>query len=333
MIRLLRVFGIVAVVLGLALVGVWGGLAIWFRAPLPEVARLVVSGFWGLGSVATMIAYFGPFRWRTMGLFALFFAGLVVWWNTLQPPETGNWATDVSRQVTGDIDENILTLTNVREFEWRTNTDFTEQWTTRTYDLDRLTSVDMFLSYWAGPEMAHFILSFGFSDGQFLAWSVEVRREVDGGFSPVADFFKENTLVIVAASEQDVVGVRSNVRGEDVQLFRLNARPEQARALLEEYVSEANALARVPQWYNSVTTNCTTVVFKMMKAIGNGYRFDWRIIANGYLPDYGYDQGALNTTIPLGDLRALGRIAPRALAIGLNPQFSNAIRLGVPTPN
>jgi hypothetical protein len=161
---------------------------------------------------------------------------------------------------------------------------------------------------------------------------VEVRRSVGGEFSPVADLFKSNPLVIIAADERDVVGVRTNVRGEDVQLFRLKASPEQARALLLQYVVDANQLATKPEFYNSITTNCTTTVAKMMRAVGDKVPFDWRLIANGYLPDYAYDRGALDTRLPMSTLRTMAHIDDRARAAGLSPDFSEAIRVGVPDP-
>ena len=103
------------------------------------------------------------------------------------------------------------------------------------------------MSYWAGPEMAHTIMSFGFEGGDYIAWSIEVRRLKGGEYSPIADLFKTDPLVIVAADERDVIRVRTNVRHEDVELYRLKASPEKARSLLLEYVVDANGLVETPK--------------------------------------------------------------------------------------
>jgi len=330
--RLLRVVLIIGVALVVVLATAWTTLAIWYRLPVPELGREIAAGIFvvlGLATIATLGS-----RWPLSGIavFAAAFLGVVLWWTTISPEANAQWSPDVSRQVTGKVDGNRLTLTDVRDFEWRSNTDFTERWTTRSYDLDKLQGVDLFMSYWSGTSIAHVILSFGFEGGEQLAWSIEVRRPVGGAFSPLADLFKSNPLVILAADERDVVGVRSNVRGEDVQIYRLRARPEQARLLLLEYVADANALARTPEFYNSITTNCTTTIVKMMRVAGDKVPFDWRLIVNGYLPDYAYDRGAIDTAMPLAELREIAHIAERARANGLSPDFSKAIRVGVPSP-
>ena len=332
MIRILRYLLIALLMLAIGIITVWSSLALWFRVPGPEVLRLVASVLFALFGLGTIVALTGSRRITALGLYLVAFACVLAWWSTIRPPVDGNWSPDVARQVTGQIDGDVLTLTNVREFDWRSDDDFSEVWTNRSFDLNQLETLDMFLSYWDGPEMAHFVLSFGFSDGQYLAWSVEVRREIGGGFRPVADAFKTNTLAIVATVERDVVGVRSNIRGEDVQIFRLRTPPDRARRLLEEYVRDANALAREPEFYNSLTTNCTTVVFKMMAAIGVRIPLDWRLLVNGYLPDYAYERNALDTRVSLPELRKLAHIGDAAQANGLGSGFSEAIRVGVPTP-
>ena len=97
------------------------------------------------------------------------------------------------------------------------------------------------------------------------------------------------------------------IRGEDVRIFRVRASPQTARNLLEEYVREANALVQTPRWYNSISTNCTTVIYKMLSLAGEGIPFDWRIIVNGYLPEMMHDRGTVNTSVSISELRELGR--------------------------
>lgn len=332
MAKFLKIALLVLAALIIALSIVWGGLAIWFRLDVVMIVKALIIFAFAVPGLFTLVHLFTNKPNRAFFVYAAAFFALLIWWNTITPPAEADFAADVARQVTGKFDGPLLTLTDVRGFEWRSNDDFTEHWNTKTYNLDQITGADMFLSYWGAPYMAHFIVSFAFEDGQHLAWSVEVRRQKDGGFSPIEDLFKKNTLAIVAADETDVVGVRSNVRGEDVQLFRLHIMPETARALLEEYVKDANRLATKPRWYNSLTTNCTTVVLKMMTALGQRVPFDWRLIANGYLPDYAYAEGILNTDYTIEQLRDLGRIAERGLATGLNANYSTAIRAEVPGP-
>ncbi|GAA2835619.1 uncharacterized protein DUF4105 [Aminobacter aminovorans] len=322
----------IVLVIAIALTTAWAAMALWYRLPAPDIARGLTASLFVLLGTAAAIALFTPWRLHALALFVLGFAAVLMWWNTIVPSNHAEFAPDVARQVTGIRDGDMLTLTDVRDFEWRSNSDFTERWTARSYDLGKLKTLDLFMSYWAGPEMAHVIMSFGFEGGDQLAWSVEVRRQNGGQFSPIADLFKANPLVIVAADERDVVGVRSNVRGEDVQLYRLNVSPTAARALLLGYVADANALAATPRFYNSITTNCTTVIFRMMRAVGDVTPFDWRLIVNGYLPEYAYDRGALDTRLSVQELRSRAHIAQRALAAGLTADFSRLIREGVPSP-
>ena len=325
MLRLTGILARAALAVAVLLVALWAMLALWYRLPLPEEARLLTAGAFGLLGLVTAVALVRR-RATAAGLFALAIAGVFVWWASITPPAEADWSPDVARQVTGTIDGAVLTLTGVRNFDWRSEDDFTPAWETRRYDLDQLRTLDMFMSYWAGPSMAHMILSFGFADGRYLAWSVEVRRRKGGEFSPIADLFKSNTLVLVAAEERDVIGVRTNIRGEDVQRYRLDIPQEMIRALLLQYVADANALAERPTFYNSLTTNCTTTVVRMARALGDVLPSDWRLIVNGYLPEYAYDMGALDDSRPMAELREEARISPRALEAGLTPTFSQDIR-------
>ena len=298
----------------LAPAAAWAALALWFRLPAPDPLRAFAAGSFALFGLATIAGAFNRQRLAVLLFFALAFCGLLVWWSGIEPPTDRDWTPDVARQTTGRLDGDILTLSDVHDFGWRSETDFVERWQKRTYDLAKLRTLDLFLSYWSGPEIAHLILTFGFDGGDYLAWSVEVRRERGGQYSPVADAFKTDAVVYIAADEHDVVRLRTNIRNEDVRLYRLTTSPHDARMLLLQYVDETNALAAKPAFYNSITTNCTTAVAKMVRTAGGTLPRDWRLLVNGYLPGYLYDHGAVVTSVPLHELMARARIGDRTRA-------------------
>ncbi|KUJ79237.1 hypothetical protein AVO44_08340 [Ruegeria profundi] len=310
----------------------WGSLAIWFKVPGASWQKYTLIAIFLLPGFFALVHLYSR---KTLLSLLVYLAGLglvLIWWQTLQPPSEGDWAKELSRQVTGQIEGDILTLDNVRAFEWRTAEDYDQAWLRETYDLTKLETLDLFLSYWGDPRMAHFMLSFGFNDGEYLAWSIEVRRTKTGSYSPVADFFKANPLVILASKEFDVVGMRSNIWKNDVHIFRLDVPKERLKPLLEVYVADANHLAETPVWYNSIFTNCTTVMTRTTRALGIKIPHDWRIIVNGYLPEFLHEQGYLNANYTIEELRERGRIADRVAVSGLGKDYSRAAREGVPSP-
>jgi Domain of unknown function (DUF4105) len=161
----------------------------------------------------------------------------------------------------------------------------------------------------------------------------ETRKRRDEAYSTIAGFFRQYELVIVAADERDVVRVRSNVRDEDVRIYRLRMSPANAQALLREYIIDANDLARRPRWYNTLTGNCTTLVFGMLRAIHPGLLLDYRVLLSGYLPNYAYDLGAVDTSMPFDRLRTLARIHDKAAQADAYPDFATKIRETIPIPH
>jgi hypothetical protein len=331
--RLGRGFGFTLLALAILGIGTWCAVGLWYQWTLPEPFRYGPAGLAEAFALAAVVCLATRKRWAGLAVFIGAFALFLMWWATILPRADRDWSADVARTPTATLTGNKVVVTNVRNFAWRSETDFDPAWEKRTYDLSTLSDVDLIMSYWMGEAIAHTIISFGFADGQRLAFSIETRKERHEGFSSIAGFFKQFELAIVAADERDVVRVRSNVRGEDVRLYRLRTNPDDARRLFREYLEEANDLARAPRFYNTLTSNCTTLVFDMVRVIHPGLPLDYRVVLAGYLPDYAYAVGGLDTDLSFERLRELAKIHDKALRSDADPDFSARIREGIPKPH
>ncbi len=309
---------------------IWGACALWFQVQGGQALKTLSVLLWAGFSLTLTIALWQGRTAAGLVTFTAAFGALLIWWRRIAPSNDRIWADDVAQMTTGTVDGNRITLRNVRNFDWRSNTDYTQRWETRHYDLDRLNSVDMIMSYWTGPAIAHMLISFGFDDGEHVVFSVEIRRERIESFSEIGGFFKEFELSVIAADERDVIRVRTNVRGEDTYLYRLRMPVSAMRSLFLGYIDEANALVRTPRFYNTVTVNCTTLVYQMMQRIVGYLPLSHRLIFSGYLPEYVYRVGGLDQRYSIKELRALGRISERARGAERSDTFSADIRRGIP---
>jgi len=309
---------------------IWAACALWYQAPGSQAVKMLSVLVWIGFSITLLIALWQGRTAVCLLAFAVVFGGLLIWWQGIAPSNHRIWTDDVAQMATGTVDGNRVTLHNVRNFDWRSDTDYTQRWETRTYELDRLNSVDMIMSYWTVPAIAHMLISFGFDDGARVVFSVEIRREKQESYSEIGGFFKKFELSVIAADERDVIRVRTNVRGEDDYLYRVRMPLSAMRSLFLSYIDEANALARAPRFYNTITANCTTLVYHMMKRIVGYLPLDYRLILPGYLPEYVHRVGGLDRRYSLADLRVLGRITDRAKKAGRSDSFSADIRQGIP---
>lgn len=306
----------------------WSTLALWFDGPHDPLWAAMTSGLVVIGA-ALAIAMVRPFPRAVFSLFAGT-AVVVTWWLSIPPRNDRQWYADVAELPWGTVEGDHLTLHNVRNFTYRTDTDYTPRWETRTYDLAQLTGIDLFISYWGPTLIAHTIASWEFADGQHLAISIETRKEQGESYSAVRGFFRQYELYYVVADERDVVGVRTNVRGERVYLYRFRAAPERARAILLDYVAEINALRERPVWYNALTQNCTTTIRHHLKHVSPESTWDWRILANGRLDELAYERGNINTTLPFATLRQHSDITAAAQRAATDADFSARIRSDLP---
>ncbi|WP_373987560.1 DUF4105 domain-containing protein [Duganella sp. BuS-21] len=309
----------------LSVLAAWGAGALWFQLPAADLARKLVVGAWIAGSVVVLV-YFWRGGYRPLRVWLVLWIAMVAWWSTIQPSHQRIWADDVSRMVTGKVEGSVVTLDQVRNFDWRSDTDYSARWEPRQYNLDQLRSVDVALSYWMGPAIAHTLVSFGFSDGRYLTFSIEIRKERGESFDALAGFFKRYETVLIAADERDILRVRTNARGEDMWLYRLRMPPATMRSLFMAYLDEGVQLKREPRFYNTLTGNCTTIVYQMARRVTSGLPLDWRLLASGYLDRYLYDIGALAGHGDFDTLRQKAHITAKARAADQAEGFSARIR-------
>jgi hypothetical protein len=259
---------------------------------------------------------------------------VLLWrWTAIEPSNDRDWQPETARLAYADIAGDEVTLHNIRNFDYRTETDFTPAYYDKTLDLGKLESVDLIASYWMGPAIAHVFLSFGFGDSGHVAISIEARKEKREGYSSIEGFFRQYELYYVVADERDVIRVRTNYRRdppEDVYLYRLRGTAEDARRMFLDYLGEINLLKEQPEFYNTVTTNCTANLWLHSRVVSRHPLYSWRILVSGHVPELLYDKGRLDNTLPFAELRRRSRINDLALAADKAEDFSRRIRGNLP---
>jgi len=320
---------ICALGLVLALVaGVVTACAFWYRLPGDPLLHKIAIAIWILYLGATFRLVFTPYRKAAWGVFLVVMAGVVLWWSSIYPRLDRDCAPDVAHIATGTVKNgHIVTLHNVRDFHWRTPKDYDARWETRTYDLDQITGVDLLLTYWGMPAIAHTMISFGFKNGDHVVFSVEIRKEKGEVYSNIAGFFKQYELALIAGDERDMIYYRTNVTGQDMYRYKLHTEPGNAKKLFLSYLEEGRRISTIPAFYNTITANCTTIVFHMARALSPGkLHLDPRVILSGYLPGYLRANNPDYQKIDEQTMRANARITDKAMAAGYSKDFSRLIR-------
>ena len=311
------------------LIGVaWAFGALWFDFPVAALRWPLAAAF-GLGAIAAL-AFVRP-HWRAQLGVAGAIAIVATWWLTIRPSNTRDWQPEVAQTPYAEIEGDRVVIHNFRNFDYVTKTDFSPRWETKTVHLSNLRAVGFFTNYWGSTLICHTFLSFDFGLEGYVCISIETRMMKGQAYSPIAGLYRQFALYYVIGDERDIVRVRTNYRLEDVYLYRLiPATPERARALFLDYLQTANQLHERAQWYNELTSNCTTNVRVHIKNIGEARPWDWQLLVNGTIDRHAYDLGALDTSLPFAELKRLSRINERARAADRDPDFSRRIRDGLP---
>lgn len=264
-------------------------------------------------------------------VFLVMFLGVVGWWISIAPSHDRAWRPEVAVMPRAYIDGDRVRITGVRNFDYVSRNDFRVRYEEREVRLSYLTGIDFYVSYWSEGLVGHTFLSFMFDNAPPLSISIETRPEVGEGFDPLASLFKQFELIYVVGDERDLVGVRTNHRGETTYLYRLNTPVENARRLLQVYLQRINELADRPEFYHLLSNSCTINIVRYANAAGRVGRFNLRHLFNGLVDSYLYHSGRIDTTLPFDELRRRSLINTAAQAADGAPDFSQRIRQTLPT--
>jgi hypothetical protein len=311
--------------LGWAVISVavlWAAAALWFTHPALAIGFLVTCG---------AIMWCGRHgTWAPVGLTAVTLVAAGGWF-VLPARNDRAWEPDVAETAWAKIEGDVITLHNHRNFDWRSETDFTPRWETKTVRLSEMRQLDFIMTYWGSPHVYHTMLTFDFGPDGRVCVSIEARREAGESYSALAGMFRQYELIYVFGEERDLVHLRTSVRPHnDVHLFPLIATPAVMRAMFLDYIRTANALRERSSWYHSLLTNCSTTIRAHVRRADVLDPWDWRMLANGHADERLYEFGYVSRDLPLPELKRRSRINAAPVSAGAAPEFSARIRAGLP---
>jgi len=326
--RVSRAVGLTIARVLLVLLTLWAVAALYVDCRISAL-RIPVTLIYVLG-VITVFVKFRRGRWA-MVAYVLGFLIVLAWWFTLKPSNVGDWQQDVERTAWAEITGDRVTIHNLRNCNYRTETEYSDCWGDRSIYLSQIRATDLFLTNWGIPFVSHPIISFQFGDNEHIAFSVEARYKVGQDYSTVLGCFRQYELIFVTADERDVIRLRTNYRkGEEVFMYRFQATPEVARTMFVSYVTYLNTLKDHPQWYNEVTRNCTTTMDRQLgEDLRNPGLWNYQVLLNGTLDELLYERGRLVTGgLPFPELKRREHINDAARAANQSPDFSALVRAG-----
>jgi hypothetical protein len=327
-----------ACVVSWCLLGFWTAMALFYNLPLsPWLAGAVALGVAVLYASAWRERFFArgrqgiPWRETRRSIAALAVTAVVAVWyfGFVTPNPNQDWIEKHARMPHVEVVGEKVHVGNVRNFTWRTPTDFTPAYEDRVYDLRAISSMYFALSPIFDLEpVAHVWVSFGFSDGQHVAISVEARGVNGRPFGLFPSMFRQFQLIYVIGDERDVVGMRAIARQTAVRFYPARTTKERMRALFLDMVERAHTLEEHPEFYNLFANNClNNVTYHIRRLGGRPLPSELRLLLTGFSDRYAYDYGFIDTDLPFEQAREAYRIDEWMRSTPLDEGFSKRLRV------
>jgi hypothetical protein len=312
----------------LGLVTAWATAAVYFDLGASWVS-LLVAVLYVMIVIITLFVF--RFRWISFGICIALFGLVVFWWRSIRPTNDRDWQPDVAQTAWTERVGEKISIHNLRNFDYEPGLPAKPRWETKVVDLHQLQAVDLFINFWGSTMICHPIVSFQFGARDHVAISVETRMAKGQTYSTVRGFFKQYQLIYIIADERDVIRVRTNYRHEQLYLYRTSIPPDRARRLFLSYLKTVDALHKQPQFYNALTSNCTTNVRTHTAATAaKPAAWDWRMLVNGTVDNLVYERGGFASHLPFAELKERSLIDAKARVADQAADFSEQIRIGLP---
>ena len=313
----------------------WSTVAVYFISLPNTQLAAIASGVYSI--TIPVIFFFLAKRSIALLIILLLYIAVIIGWNNMQPSNDRHWLPSVAKLPYAISKGNTLDIYNIRDFDYRTEHDFTEKYYNKTYKLDELESMDFLLSYWGGgTTVAHTILSFGFKNGDYLAVSAETRVEQGEPQELIQGFFNQYEMIYILADERDIIRLRTNFRKdepEEVFLYPTTLNKKKIRQIFEVIIARVNRLYQQPEFYNTLTQNCFTTLRADIRTVAPPKnRFDWRILANGYADQMLYEKGNIDTDLSFPEAKKYFHINqyvsddnnPKDFSVRIRPNLSKS---------
>ena len=247
----------------------------------------------------------------------------------ISPSNSRGWKPEHAVMPSAEFNGNTVHVQNIRNFSYQSADEFTPDYYDGTFDLNKIESVwfvlSPFVPGWRGP--AHSFLSFGFSDSQFVCISVEARKEQGESYSILKGLVNSYELIYVIGDERDLIGLRAVYWDDPVYVFPIKTGKDRIRALFVDMLERANKLKQAPEFYNTLTSSCTTNFYEHADKLNpNKWSFSWKLILPGYADELIYDKGILDTELSLEESRKRFRVNDLAKQLIMSSNFSLGIR-------
>lgn len=246
-----------------------------------------------------------------------------------RPSNDRAWNDDQKILPFAEINNNLVSVHTIRNFTYASTTSYTENYYDKTFDVNTIKNIWYIVEPFEGvPGSAHTFLSFEFENNQFLAISIEIRKEKGESFNPIKGIFNQYELTYVVADENDVIKLRTNYRKDLVYLYPTKSTKEATQKIFLDMLQRANTLKNKPEFYNTITNNCTTNIVKHINTISPKSIpfFTLQAIFPAYSDKIAYNLGLLNTTLPFNDIRKHYLINDKAIKYADDKNFSIRIR-------